>query len=260
MQNDKPDTKRAAVVKTWDIPYLGEQDKYAADGTNALNRRSDWVYEPPEPEPEIEPPTAEEIEAIRQAAREEGLEEGMKQGLEQGLQQGLEQGLEQGHAEGLEKGYAEGVAKAEEDISQQIAKWQELMNHLHKPVSRVEKELERELVLLATSLAKAVIKVEPSLSENMLLQALTEGLKALPINEQRYQIQLHPDDLALIKAHYGNEYIEQHGWQLMESPQMQPGGCDISTQNNAVDVSVERRVRDVIDKFLLEQGLNQHTR
>jgi len=37
---------------------------------------------------------------------------------------------------------------------------------------------------------------------------------------------------------------------------MERGGCDIVTTQNAVDVSVERRCREVIERFLLNQGLN----
>jgi len=43
---------------------------------------------------------------------------------------------------------------------------------------------------------------------------------------------------------------------LVEAPAMERGGCDITTAQNAVDVSIERRCRDVIDKFLLNQGLS----
>ena len=41
-----------------------------------------------------------------------------------------------------------------------------------------------------------------------------------------------------------------------QAPAMERGGCDITTVQNAVDVSIERRCRDVIDKFLLNQGLS----
>ena len=53
-------------AKGWDLPHVDEQDTIDDGKTNALNRRSDWKYEPPEEPEEIKPPTAEEIEAIRQ--------------------------------------------------------------------------------------------------------------------------------------------------------------------------------------------------
>jgi flagellar assembly protein FliH len=50
--------------------------------------------------------------------------------------------------------------------------------------------------------------------------------------------------------------MTKKGWNLVEAPAMERGGCDITTAQNAVDVSIERRCRDVIDKFLLNQGLS----
>ena len=64
------------------------------------------------------------------------------------------------------------------------------------------------------------------------------------------------EDIELVKAHFGEEEMTKKGWNLVEAPAMERGGCDITTAQNAVDVSIERRCRDVIDKFLLNQGLS----
>ena len=93
-------------------------------------------------------------------------------------------------------------------------------------------------------------------SENIIFQALSEGLKVLPIQEKRYQLHMHPQDIELLKGHFPAQEIEAHHWQFIEAPDMQRGGCDIVTDTNAVDVTIERRVRQVLDKFLLEQGLS----
>ncbi|MBN7820465.1 flagellar assembly protein FliH [Bowmanella yangjiangensis] len=246
-----------AGVRSWDLPFMEEAQPQPADKTNAINRSSEWKYEPPEVEEEILPPTAEEIEAIRQSAYQEGLEEGRQAGHEQGLLQGREQGLAEGREQGLAEGHAEGLEAGRQEVEQAAAIWQELANKLTKPVSQVDDQLENELVQLAVSLARAVIRTEIQTNEDVLLQAISEGLKVLPIEERRYQMHMHPDDVQLIKQHFSVEHIEAHHWQFIESPNMQRGGCDIVTDTNAVDVSIERRVRQVLDKFLLEQGLSK---
>ena len=71
-------------AKGWDLPHVEQPESTQESKTNALNRRSDWKYEPPEEPEEIKPPTAEEIEAIRQAAYEEGYNEGKQTGFEEG--------------------------------------------------------------------------------------------------------------------------------------------------------------------------------
>jgi flagellar assembly protein FliH len=245
------------VAKAWELPYVEDTRRSnSSTVTNALNHRSDWKYEPPEVEVEMLPPTQKEIEAIREAAHAEGLSQGNKEGLQQGHEDGYKLGKEQGFEQGLEEGRSEGLAKGEVHINEKIQIWTDLVNNLHEPVSGVEKELEKELVLLAVSLAKAVIRCEVKNNSDIVFQALSEGLKVLPINEKNYQIHLNPEDIQLINQHFSESEIEKHNWSLIETPQLQRGGCEIVTDTNAVDVTVEKRVRDVLDKFLLEQGLS----
>jgi flagellar assembly protein FliH len=243
-------------VKTWDLPYIEDIDKSADDlTTNAFNRRSNWKYEPPEVEIEILPPTAEEIESIRAAAHAEGYTQGQQEGHEQGYEAGLAMGQAEGLAKGVEEGMAQGVTSGEEQIQQHINSWVTLIDSIQDPVAKVEQALEKELVLLAVSLAKSVIRSEVKTNTDLIFQALSEGLKALPIQEKHYQIHLNPDDIKLVNNHFSPEEIAKHRWDFIESPKLSAGGCEIVTQSNAVDITVERRVKDVIDKFLLEQGL-----
>lgn len=248
--------ENTAQIKTWDLPYVEDTNQTLdLKTTNAFNHRSDWKYEPPEEEVEILPPTAEEIEGIRAAAQADGFAQGQQEGLEQGLAEGRKQGQEEGLALGLKEGTEQGLASGELSIKEHIAIWSELAEKLHKPVSRVELALEQELVLLAVSLAKAVIRSEVKTNSDIIFQALSEGLKALPIHEKQYEIHLHPEDVALINEHFTAQDIEKHNWVFVETLSLSRGGCDIVTHTNAVDVTIERRVRDILDKFLLEQGL-----
>ncbi|NCP63992.1 MAG: flagellar assembly protein FliH [Paraglaciecola sp.] len=247
-----------ANVKSWELPHI-EKNQSAKENakTDVFNRRHDWKYEPPEEDIEVLPPTAEEIEAIRAQAHAEGFAQGQQEGHEAGRLAGHQEGLEQGLAEGKEQGHAQGIAAAQEQIAENTASLVALISHLQKPVSKVDKVLERELVTLAVSLARAVIRSEVKTNENLIFQALSEGLKVLPIQESSYQIYLHPEDINLIQTHFSADEITRQAWNLIENPSMARGGCEIITQSNAVDVSIERRVRDVLDRFLLEQGLKQ---
>jgi flagellar assembly protein FliH len=249
--NDKIDE-----AKLWDLPHVEDSRPQDESVTNAFNHSKKWQYEPPEDEEEILPPTAAEIEAIRAAAYEDGLAQGLQEGQEQGLEQGLAEGHQQGLESGLTEGKEQGLAMGQEEIQQQIAIWQQLTDRLHKPLMRVDQELQKELIVLAVSLAKAVIRAEVKTNNDVIFQALSEGLKVLPIQEKCYQIHLHPEDIGLIKAHFSEEEIDKHNWLFIEAPQMSRGGCDIVTTSNAVDVSIERRCRDVLDKFMLDQGLS----
>ena len=245
-------------IKSWELPSIDKQRNAKEESkTDVFNRRHDWKYEPPEIEEEVLPPTAEEIEAIRADAHADGFNQGQQEGYAQGLKEGHAQGHEQGLAQGLAEGTEQGLANGQQQIEEHLAALQVLITNLQKPVAKVEKNLEKELVLLAVSLARSVIRSEVKTNDNLIFQALSEGLKVLPIQESRYQIHLNPQDLALLTAHFSAEEIEKHHWNLIENPGFSRGGCEVITESNAVDVTIERRVRDVLDRFLLEQGLSQ---
>ncbi|MFQ3220282.1 MAG: flagellar assembly protein FliH [Paraglaciecola sp.] len=246
------------LIKTWDLPYIEDERKRTdTHSTDALNHRTNGQYESPEQahQEEFHLPTAQEIEAIRAAAQANGFAEGHQEGFTQGQNEGLEEGKPRGFALGLGEGKTEGLAQGHEEQEQHSALWKQLIQTLYAPVATVEHELQQELVLLAVSLAKAVIRCEIKTNTDIIFTALSEGLKALPIQACEYHIHLHPLDIELIKGHFSEQDIEKHKWQLVETPNLTRGGCDIVTQNNAVDVSIERRMRDVLDQFLLEQGL-----
>jgi len=248
--------EQVTELKTFDIPYVEDDRPQYGSETNAINRKSDWKWEPPEEEPEeILPPTAEEIEAIRKAAYEEGFLQGLEDGQIKGHEEGLAKGQEEGVKQGYEQGLTEGLQEGREIIEQQLAQWQSLNESLQSPLILVEEQLERELTQLAVALARSVVRTEVQLNQNVVFEALKSGLKVLPIRESQYQIHLHPEDIILIKQHFSEAEIEQHNWVLVEAVQQSRGGCEIITDSNAVDVSIERRVREVLDKFLMEQGL-----
>lgn len=243
--------------KAWELPYVKDSSlKEDDNATNAFNRKAGWKYEPPEPEIEMLPPTAEEIEAIRAAAHAEGFAQGQQEGHAQGAEEGCLKGHEEGFAKGFEEGKTEGLTAGEELVQQHLDSWVSLLDSLQNPVANVEQELQKELILLAVSLARGVIRSEVKTNTDLIFQALSEGLKALPIQEKNYQIHLHPDDIKLVNDHFSPEEINKHHWDFIESPELSSGGCEIVTQSNAVDITIERRVKDVIDRFLLEQGLS----
>lgn len=243
-------------IQAWDFPFVETNQQADARKTNALNRRSDWKYEPPEEVEEILPPTAKEIVAIRDAAYQEGFEQGQQEGLEKGLKEGQKKGYSQGEQQGNEAGIAQGLETAKEQIKLKVDALHALFEHLQNPLKQVDKQVQVELVKLSTLLARSVIKTEVQTNNDIIIQALNEGLKALPIREQGYQISVNPDDLALLKAHFSEQDLDRNNWQFIEAPGLSRGGCDITTSTNAVDVTIERRIKDVIDKFLLEQGLD----
>ena len=229
-------------VDTWSVPNVQVTSEQDEGKTNAFGKSRSWRYEPPE-ETEVaepEPLTAEEIEAIRQAAFEEGFDEGKASGHQEGLTLGHEEGVTQGLTEG------------KETSEQQIAAMQTLLEQLHQPLMNVEKNVEAQLLQLVVQLTQAVTKHEAKTNPDILLSAIAEGIKALPGQESQTQILLNPQDIKLVEQQFGAEHIKEQGWRLLAAPQLSPGSCQIENSTSNIDLSVKSRLNEVLESFLQE--------
>jgi flagellar assembly protein FliH len=258
-QNGQPTTNQDYMdVKLWDLPSVDDATVIEEGQTNAFKKPlGRWKFEAPEQEQEedLKPLTAEDIEAIRKAAFDEGLAMGKEEGFAQGHEQGLESGKQEGLELGKEEGISQGKAQADEEAKVQLDALKNIVEQLQSPLAELQQELKNELLLLAVSLAKAVLKVELSQSNESLLQAINEGIAVLPMQENAYQLHLHVDDMSALQAHMGEQAIENKHWQFIACAEMQRGGCKIVSQNNAVDMSIARRSEQVFGQVLLNQGL-----
>jgi flagellar assembly protein FliH len=243
-------------AKLWDLPSVDTLELEDDGRTNAFNKPlGKWKFEAPEQEEDLAPLTAEDIESIRSAAYQEGLssghQEGFEKGYEEGLQSGKTEGIEQGKLEGLEKGESE----AAEAANVHIQGIRSVLEALQSPLNQVNEQVKQELVLLAVSLAKAVLRTEVSQSSDSVQQAINDAIAVLPISDTHYKIYLHPQDLENITDAIGQETLSQKRWQLLASAELEQGGCKVLTENNAVDMSISRRCEQIFSQLLVEQGL-----
>lgn len=242
----------------WSLPDVQNQPTaQEKEKTNALGKKSNWVYEPPEPE-EIEPQplTAQEIEEIRQAASEEGFSQGKEEGFAKGYEEGKAKGLTEGTAQGVEEGKEQGLAQGKENIDTLSTNWQNLIEQLNKPLAKVEKNIEEQLLTLVVQLTEAVVLQEAKTNPDILMAAIGAGIKALPSNEAQTQIHLHPDDIKLVEQQFGEEYLRDSGWHLLPAPQLTPGSCQIENNTSSIDLQMKSRLKQVLESFL-QDALHQ---
>lgn len=240
--------------KAWSIPKVEPSDVQNTN-TNAINKRPGWKFEPPEEEIELKPLTAQDIEEIRQAAYQDGLIQGHAEGLEQGHEKGYAKGFAKGEAEGLVTGNETGTKEGVQRVELHAELFKSLANTLFHPISKIDDSLEEQLLQLTLALTKSVLQVEVNTNHDVITQALQTGYSVLPMAQEHYAVKLNPEDLDIVTKHFGSEQIEKNGWQFTADPTISRGGCDITTVNNSVDMTIERRMRQVLDKFMLEQGL-----
>lgn len=211
---------------------------------------------PPPPEPESEPEphdpappplTIEQIEQIQREAHDEGF------------RQGYEEGVKQGHAEGLEKGQEEGRKAGEAEIRAESKKLQlqtkkvqteaghlrQVLDSLLPFVEDLDQQLEQELVTLATSVARQLVRRELQTDPGQIVAVVREALAVLPSSERRLRVHLHPKDAEVIREALHLASIDQP-WEIVEDPTLTRGGTRLETAVSRIDATVEHRLNTVI--------------
>ncbi len=250
------------LLKNWPIPDVSpDERKYQGRSTVFGTPLSEFYQKTQAPEPEEEAPpepmTIEQLEQLRQDAFDEGL----KQGHEQGYQEGFELGKKEGHDAGVEEGKTEGIeqglAEAKPLVDEKLTALNDILEGMSQPLGELGDAAEQALVDLAVHLAEAVILTEVKTNPKAILAALSQCVNALPERHPECDIQLHPDDIDTILGFYGDDGVEDKKWRLQPDANMARGGCIVSTETASIDFSIEKRIKDTLDSFLQDAGIQR---
>lgn len=258
MSKEAANKHREVESDLWSIPVVEEAKNTASEKTNAFGKKSTWKYEPPEENKEevLAPLTAEDIEAIRQAAHEEGFNQGKEEGFSKGYEEGKSSGHEEGLKLGQEEGLAAGLTEGKETIDNLAQEWKLLVQQLHTPLAKVEKNIEEQLLHLVVQLTQAITLQEAKTNPDIITSAIVEGIKVLPSQEALTQILVHPEDMKVVEEQFGSDYIVEQGWKLLAAPQLDRGSCQIENSTSNIDLSIKSRMADVLESFL-QDALHQ---
>lgn len=163
-----------------------------------------------------------------------------------------QEAFKNGYEEGYKSGYEAGLAAGEKTIREQAAQWQELITHLNSPLLALDEQVEQDLLQLVQTLAQQFIQYELQLQPERVIDAMRAALAALPINDRKLKVFLHPQDVELVKT--GLALDQDDGrWQWLEDPLLSRGGVRLETADTTVDASVEARLARLIEKMLGER-------
>ena len=180
--------------------------------------------------PDFHLPTAEEIERMHDEMRRAGFEEGRAAG----------------HAEGLEAGRAEGYAEGRAQAEAEAARLAGLADSLDEALRELDGEIAEQLMALAIEMARRMVRLTLAEHPEAILETVRSALLQLP--QGHAHIQLHPDDLALVREHLG-EQLAHAGHRLQEDARLARGECRIDGQGAQVDATLETRWRRVLESI-----------
>jgi len=205
-------------VRRWQAPPLADFDT-PLEG----EPESDPFEAPAEPgPPPLEPPTAEELEAIRRQAWEEGHEEGRQAGLE----------------------------AAQRESQERIERLDALLQALAHPLDDLDERVEQELVALAMAVARQLIRREIKSDPAQIVGVIREGVKLLPVAAGNIRLELHPEDAQLVREllHLGEG--DERSWHIVEDPTLTRGGCRIANDSSRIDATLETRINRMIAQVM----------
>ena len=214
--------------------------------------------------------TVEELEQIRKDAFEEGktqgYEEGKKQGyddgynegntkghqegLEQGRQEGYQEGLAQGNEDGFLQGHNEGVESGQKVVLEQVERFRYLADALANPLRQVDKDVTDEIAYIISRLVKVITKKEIAKNADFLVMSIEKAISILPNAKKGATIYLNPDDLSVVQAALGSEYMQQQHYQLVEDPALEVGDVKVSNEESLIDWRIDDRIDALLNDFL----------
>ncbi|OUS29671.1 hypothetical protein A9Q99_08315 [Gammaproteobacteria bacterium 45_16_T64] len=223
-----------SAYERWELPSMSSEQ---ADANNSLfvsMYRDSVEVQVVEEDDDIQPLTAEDVEAIRLAAYEEGLA----------------QGIEAGKQKGYEEGFQHGVA----DLKAMLTKMSHICRALLEPIPQQDLDIEDAIKVLVSSICERVVERELQLDSSSLGGIVREALECIQPGAKRIRIHLNPDDVAFIQDQLAAMDNADFPWQLSPHPTISPGGCIVETDKSMVDARAETRLSAVIQQVYSKQS------
>lgn len=223
------DPGKLTAYERWELPNIGQDDKPQATVQAEQTK--------------IRPPTAEEIESIRQQAFEEGKETGCQAGFEEGHKEGFTQGEATGFDQGFEQGLTEGQSK----IEMRLAQLDALLSEVTSPIEKQQALIEEAIFNLSTALSKAVIQRELELDSSTIKIAIQKILQDLPKPDKGFVVTINPVDETAVKPVL-ERYASEITLKLDEA--LDPGGFILNSSRQLVDYTIDKRFQKTVQAML----------
>ena len=228
------------AFKRWEMNYFGDQrpstlaariaaeerDKAAAAAANASRMPSQAAQPQAQAQtiPQVQLPTAAELEALREAARAEGHAEG----------------LEEGHAAGYAAGHAEAMEQGRLEASAEIESLRAVASSFSTALDQANDSIASDVLDLALHLARSMVRTAFEVRPELIIPIVREAIEYLPVLQQPAVLAVHPDDIEIVRAGLGDE-IDKGGWRLVADAQIARGGCKVDTASNQIDATAQAR-------------------
>lgn len=162
----------------------------------------------------------------------------------------IEEIQRQAWQEGFEQGRVEGLQAAEQEAAERLRCLDQILQQMAHPLDELDERVEEQLVSLAMATARQLIRREIKSDPGQIIGVIREGIKLLPVSAGNIQLELHPEDAALVRERLNLGDGDERSWHIAEDPTLSRGGCHISNSTSRIDATLETRINQVIAAVL----------
>ncbi|MBL4621368.1 MAG: hypothetical protein JKY89_03125 [Immundisolibacteraceae bacterium] len=155
------------------------------------------------------------------------------------------------YAEGLEQGISRGEEQGLANSEKDLQRLQSLMNHLHQPLLDLDNQVLEGVASLAVRLAGQLLQRELDMEPARLVPIISAALAQLPMNNDRPQVVLNPEDFKLIERLQADD-PSIADWSLVADLQLPPGECRVIGPLSRVDLGLDARLKNLLATLLDE--------
>ena len=151
---------------------------------------------------------------------------------------------EEAFAQGKEAGLAAARLEIETlraDLVQHARSFQSILDLLAQPLKQLDAEIERQLVTLAFTLAKQLVRRELKADPGQVIAIVRDAVALLPAAARDVRVHLHPEDARLLRERLADATAER-AWSIVEDQVTGRGGCRVTTENSQIDARLETRL------------------
>ncbi len=163
------------------------------------------------------PPTAQQLEAIEAAAYQDGFQ--------------------RGQADGFTAGQQSAIAQAQ--------RLQGLIDHIARPLTQLDEEVEQALSALVSAVARRVISDELTVHPERILGIVRDVLAGLPPQLRTLRLHVQADDAALLKEHF-QPPVDVQDFAIVTDASLLRGDCRVVTESSLIDGRLQTRLEQVM--------------
>ena len=172
--------------------------------------------------------------------------------LEAVEQRAYQEAYAAGREAGLLSAQAE-TQQANDQLKAQVARLEQIIGALAQPLLDVDAEVEEQLVSLALTIAKQLVRRELKIEPAQVIAVVRETVALLPTSARDVRVHLHPEDANVVRERLATPGGNERAWTIVEDPVMTRGGCRVTTDTAQIDARLETRINAVVSSMLGDQ-------